>query len=158
MTEPISIDHAFIRKLTEIVLANLQNENFGVNDLARESGMSLYTISRKLYALKKIRVSQFIRELRLRKAVELLREGTFTASEVSYKVGFGSPAYFNKCFRELFGCTPGDIKKTDLNGKASEIINRIEADEYRPPFARNHGSDNNSGNCRIHDLYYIAQN
>jgi tetratricopeptide (TPR) repeat protein/AraC-like DNA-binding protein len=130
MTEPLSPDQIFIRKLTEIIQANLQNENFGVNDLARESGMSLYKINRKLYVLKKIRVSQFIREVRLTRAIQLLKNGTFTAAEVSYKVGFGSPAYFNKCFREFFGCTPGDIKKTDLNGNASDIIYRIESDEY----------------------------
>jgi len=111
MTQPLNSDQIFIGKLTDIVLANLQNENFGVNDLARESGMSLYTIGRKLYTIKNKRVSQFIREVRLRRAVELLNDGTFKASEVSYKVGFGSPAYFNKCFREFFGCTPGDIKK-----------------------------------------------
>jgi len=132
MTQPLNSDQIFIGKLTDIVLANLQNENFGVNDLARESGMSLYTIGRKLYTIKNKRVSQFIREVRLRRAVELLNDGTFKASEVSYKVGFGSPAYFNKCFREFFGCTPGDIKKTDLNGKASDIIYRIEADKYMP--------------------------
>jgi AraC-like DNA-binding protein/tetratricopeptide (TPR) repeat protein len=133
MTELPTNDQIFIRKLTNIVLANIENEHFGVNDLARESGMSLYAISRKLYSIKNKRVSQFIREIRLRRAVELLKNGTFTVSEVSYKVGFGSPAYFNKCFREFFGCTPGDIKKTDLNGKTSEIINQIEADKYIPP-------------------------
>jgi len=116
MAELLSPDQIFITKLTEIIQANLQNENFGVTELARESGMSLYTISRKLYSIKNKRVSQFIREIRLRRAVELLRNGTFTASEVSYKVGFGSPAYFNKCFREFFGCTPGDIHSQTFMG------------------------------------------
>jgi AraC-like DNA-binding protein/tetratricopeptide (TPR) repeat protein len=121
MTKPLSPEQAFIKKLTDIVLANLQNENFGVNDLARESGLSLYAISRKLQSVKKIRVAQFVREIRLRRAMELLKEGTFTAAEVAYKVGFGSPAYFNKCFREYFGCTPGDIKSLDKDPNPDNI-------------------------------------
>jgi AraC-like DNA-binding protein/tetratricopeptide (TPR) repeat protein len=132
MTGPLTNDQIFIRKLTEIIQANLQNENFGVNDLARESGLSLYTIGRKLFSIKKIRISQFIREVRLKRAMELLSEGTFTVSEVSYKVGFGSPAYFNKCFREFFGCTPGDLRKADINNTTQDIINRIKADKYKP--------------------------
>jgi len=132
MTETLTKDQIFIRKLTEIIKVNLQNENFGVTDLARESGMSLYAIGRKLYSINNKRVSQFIREVRLRKAMELLQNGTFTASEVSYKVGFGSPAYFNKCFREFFGCTPGDIKNLDVKTKVLDIIDQIEGDDYRP--------------------------
>ena len=80
MTEPLSTDHPFLNKLTDIVIDNLRNENFGVKELARESGISLYTISRRLYSLKKIRASQFIREVRLQKAMEMLRNGEFTAS------------------------------------------------------------------------------
>ena len=132
MAEALTPDQEFIRKLTDIVLANLENENFGVNDLARESGLGLYTIKKKLRTLKKIGINQFIREVRLRRSVELLKNGTFTASEVSYKIGFGSPAYFNKCFREFFGCTPGELKKTELNGKVSDIIYQKEADKYVP--------------------------
>jgi len=138
MKELLTNDQIFIRKLTDIVLANLQNENFGVTDLARESGMSLYTISRKLYSIKSIRVSQFIHDVRLRRAMELLKNGTFTVSEVSYKVGFGSPAYFNKCFREFFGHTPGEVKRLDQNihsaglliPSANEGEKRIKTGDY----------------------------
>jgi AraC-like DNA-binding protein len=129
MPEALTPDPGFTRKLTEIVLANLENENFGVNDLARESGLSLYLINRKLYSLQKIKVSQFIREVRLKRAMELLKNGTFTASVVSYKVGFGSPAYFNKCFKEFFGCTPGEVKKANINGETHDLIDSISADE-----------------------------
>ena len=115
MTEPLSTVQPFLIKLTNIVIANLSNENFGVKELARQSGLSLYTVSRRLYSIKKIRASQFIREIRLEKAMEMLRNGENTASEVSYMVGFGSPAYFNKCFREFFGYTPGEVKKLDQN-------------------------------------------
>lgn len=122
MTEPLTNDQIFIRKLTDIVLTNLENENFGVNDLASESGYSLYTISKKLYLLKRIRASRLIREVRLQKALEMLRNGDYTVSEVSFKVGFGSSAYFSKCFREYFGYTPGEIKKLDQNIPDSDLL------------------------------------
>jgi AraC-like DNA-binding protein len=106
MTEPLTNDQIFIRKLSEIIQANLQNENFGVTDLARESCMSLYKIGRKLYSIKNKRISQFIREVRLRKAVELLINGTFTASEVSIKSdSVVRPILIN--VPGVFGSTPG---------------------------------------------------
>ena len=99
-----------------------QNEHFGVNDLARESVLRACTLlTANFLALRKIRVSQFIREVPLKKAMDLLRDGTFTASGGFFKVGFGSPRIFNKCFREFFGCTPGDKKIGLKIGKEPRI-------------------------------------
>lgn len=131
MTEPLSVDQVFIRQLTDIVLANLANENFRVNDLARESGMSLYNLSRKLHSTKKKTVNQFIREVRLQKAFEMLREGTFTAAEVAYRAGFGSPAYFNKCFHRFYGYPPGEVIKSGLNGQEEKPVTRIISKQER---------------------------
>jgi AraC-like DNA-binding protein/tetratricopeptide (TPR) repeat protein len=111
MTELPTNDQVFIRKLTDIILTNLSNENFGVKELVHESGMSLYSLSRRLYSIKKKRINQFIREVRLEKAMEMLQNRSLTSSEIAYRTGFGSPAYFNKCFHEYFGYTPGEIKK-----------------------------------------------
>jgi AraC-like DNA-binding protein len=74
----------FISKLTEIIEANLANEKFWVDELAGESGISLYKLSHKLYAIIKKTVNQFIREVRLNKAPEMLQEGDYIASEVAY--------------------------------------------------------------------------
>jgi AraC-like DNA-binding protein/TolB-like protein len=111
MVEPLTNNQIFIRKLTEIILTNLNNENFGVNELAHESGLSLYKLSRKLHSINKKTVNQFIREIRLQRALEMLQDGTLTAAEVSYKVGFGSPAYFHKRFHEFYGFPPGKVTK-----------------------------------------------
>ena len=73
MSEPLTTDQIFIRKLTNIILANLGNENFGPRELARESGMSLYRLNRRLHSINRKTTSQFIREIRLQKALELLR-------------------------------------------------------------------------------------
>lgn len=114
MKEVLPKDQIFIRKLTEIVIANLGNENFGVRELVLASGMSLYTLVRRLHSINKKTANQFIREVRLQKALEMLRNGEYSASEIAYKTGFGSPSYFNKCFRDYFGYPPGQIKKGDF--------------------------------------------
>jgi TolB-like protein/AraC-like DNA-binding protein/Tfp pilus assembly protein PilF len=107
-------DQIFISKLTEIILANLGNENFGVNELVQQSGLSHYSLTRRLQAISNKTIKQFIREVRLQRALEMLQKEEVTISEVAYKVGFGSPAYFNTCFHEFFGYPPGAVKKGDF--------------------------------------------
>jgi len=137
MTEPLSVDQVIIRKLTDIVLANLQNEDFNVTDLARESGMSLYSLSRRLHSIRKKTINQFIREVRLQKALEMLQDGTFTAAEVAYKTGFGSPTYFHKRFHEFFGYPPGKVLKANLNGgKESLVTKAISMQEHKDKVTR----------------------
>ena len=113
MDEPLSLDQAFIKKLADIILANLRNEKLGVEELSRLMGMSHSTIHRKLRSYTHKSLSQFIREVRLQKAHEMLRQNLGTVAEISYRVGFGSPTYFNKCFHEYYGYPPGDVKKTE---------------------------------------------
>lgn len=121
MTELLTSDQLFIRRLREIVEANLSREDFDVEELARQAQMSRSAIHRRLKNLVNLNASQFIREVRLQKAQEMLRDGFITASEVAFKVGFGSPAYFSKCFHEYYGYTPGEERK------------RIEEDETDKP-------------------------
>ena len=117
MANPHSADQIFISKLTEIILANIQDENFGVNELVRESGLSLYKLNRKLHSINKKTINRFIREVRLQKAREMLHDGEYTASEVVYRTGFSSPAYFTKRFHEYYGYPPGKAKNGDTSEK-----------------------------------------
>jgi Predicted integral membrane protein len=104
------MNKSFIQRLTDLVEANLSNEKFGVEDLIREMGMSHSSLHRKLKSSSNQTISQFIREIRLKKARELLLNKDLTASEISYQVGFGSPTYFSKCFHEYFGYAPGELR------------------------------------------------
>ena len=104
-------DKLFISKLTELVLANLRNEDFGVKHLAASMGMSQSCLYQRLHSINNKNINNFIREIRLQKAMEILRNEDLTASEVSFRVGFSSPAYFNACFHDFFGYTPGNAKK-----------------------------------------------
>jgi len=114
MQEPLSPDQIFIRKLTDIALANLENEHFGVNELALESGFNSRVLNRRLKKITGKSISRFICDTRLEKALEFLRDGIYTVAEVGYKVGFNSPVYFTKCFHEYFGYPPGKVKRGDL--------------------------------------------
>lgn len=124
----IADNDEFIDKLSKIILDNLSNENFGVNELIKASGVNSNYLRRRIKSIKKITVNQFITEIRLEKALEFLLEGTFTSAEVSFNVGFNSPSYFNKCFHNHFGYPPGDIKKRTVskfenNVQESETVN-----------------------------------
>ncbi len=114
MNDDLNKDQKFVGMLTDIILNNLENENFGVTDLARQAGMSHFVLSRKLHSVSGKKIIQFIREIRLKKALELLKEGDITAAEVAYKTGFGSPTYFNTCFNDFFGYPPGSVKKGEV--------------------------------------------
>jgi TolB-like protein/AraC-like DNA-binding protein len=114
MTEPLSSDQAFIEKLTSIVIANLANENFGVEDLSKLAGMSHATIHRKIKSIRNQNISKFIREIRLQKSMEMLQRGEGTIAEVAFRSGFGSPTYFIKCFHEHYGFPPGEVRKKKI--------------------------------------------
>lgn len=137
MSEQAVKDTIFIRKLTEIILANLSDENFGVKELVREAGISNYSLTRRLNSITNKTVKQFIREVRLKKALEMLQNEDMTISEVAYKVGFGSPAYFNTCFHDFFGFSPGTVKRGDFNDiKEPDIIQSIQKRTQKKNFWR----------------------
>jgi len=119
-----SMDQAFLQKLTEIVEDNLGNEHFGVEDLAHEAGMSRSQIHRKLSDLTGKSTTQYIREIRLEHAREMLAQKVGTVSEVAYRVGFNSPTYFSTCFHEYHGFPPGEtqdhLSEENAGDEASE--------------------------------------
>jgi TolB-like protein/AraC-like DNA-binding protein len=120
MVDTNSSDQLFIDRLTRIVTDNLSKESFDVEELAREAHMSRSAIHRRLRYIGKRNASHFIKEIRLQKAQEMLRDGFMTASEVAFKVGFGSPAYFSKCFHEYYGYPPGEEKKRLVEDEADK--------------------------------------
>ena len=110
MSNLISMQKDFLKHLNEIIEENLSNEKFGIEELSGKMGMNRMSLYRKIKSSTNKSGSQFIRELRLEKGKELLENDDITISEVSYRVGFGSPTYFSKCFRDYFGVAPGEIR------------------------------------------------
>jgi TolB-like protein/AraC-like DNA-binding protein/Tfp pilus assembly protein PilF len=101
---------ALLEKLRKSVDENLENDQFGVEELARSVAMSRSQLHRKLTSATGQSISQFIREHRLQRGMELVKEGNLTAAEISERVGFGSATYFNKCFNDYYGLPPGQVK------------------------------------------------
>ena len=86
-----SMNEQFIKKLTQIIDENLHNEDFGASELAKQLGVSRVTLYRKVKSIVKKSVSEFIRETRLKRSLDLLKNKVGTVSEISYPVGFRSP-------------------------------------------------------------------
>ena len=108
--ESNGVGNIFLEKLKREVDENLTNNQFGVEELAKNIGMSRSQLHRKLITATGKSVSQFIREYRLQRGMELLKGGELNAAQVADRIGFGSPTYFNKCFNEYYGFPPGEVK------------------------------------------------
>jgi TolB-like protein/AraC-like DNA-binding protein/Tfp pilus assembly protein PilF len=132
-----SIKETLVDKLSIEIESNLNNDQFGVDSLAQAVGMSRSSLHRKLNKTLGISTSQFIREYRLKRSLEILTNEDITASETAYRVGFSSPTYFNTCFHNYFGYTPGEAKSgiiADVNnqslGTSTEILSVDSKNSY----------------------------
>lgn len=110
VAEP-SMEEKFLMRVKAAVEEHLDDENFSVEELSKEVGMSRAQLHRKLIALTGVSASRFVRNYRLEHAYQLLQNKVGTVSEIAYRVGYSSPAYFTKCFTEDFGISPSQVKK-----------------------------------------------
>lgn len=101
-----TIDEKFLEKLGVVMEKHMSDTNFSTDDFASELGMSRMQLHRKLKSLLNVSTTEFIRNERLKSAVELICKGHKGVSEVAYAVGFNDVSYFSKCFRELYSVTP----------------------------------------------------
>jgi TolB-like protein/AraC-like DNA-binding protein/Tfp pilus assembly protein PilF len=115
----------FIEQVEAIILENIANEQFGVSELADLMNMSRSSLLRKIKTHTQLSASQFIRQVRVTKGMEMLKQTSLTVAEISYEVGFGNTSYFIKCFREQYGYSPGEVRKgavPEENEKAQESV------------------------------------
>jgi signal transduction histidine kinase/DNA-binding response OmpR family regulator/ABC-type xylose transport system substrate-binding protein len=105
------IDRKFINEFTALVENNISNENFSVDDICREIGISRVPLYRKVKALLGFNVNDYILTVRLQKAKFLLSHEDIPISEVAFKVGFSSQAYFSTVFKSKFATTPREYKE-----------------------------------------------
>ncbi|RAW02154.1 helix-turn-helix domain-containing protein [Pseudochryseolinea flava] len=111
MSDSPSSDSQFIAQLKTIIQSNIANDSFGVSELSDIMNMSRSNLLRKVKKETSLSVSQFISQVRLRKAHEILLQSPLNVSEVATQVGFNSPSYFIKCFREYYGYPPGEVSQ-----------------------------------------------
>ena len=101
----------FLKTLNEVIVANMQNPDFCLDDMASLLNMSRSSLNRKIKGVLDMTPNDYIRLERLKKAAQLLREGECKVNEVCYMVGFNTPSYFTKCFQKQFGILPKDFVK-----------------------------------------------
>ncbi|WP_455621945.1 hybrid sensor histidine kinase/response regulator transcription factor [Parabacteroides sp.] len=105
-----SIDDAFLRKFAEQIEAVYADPEYNVEKLSETLGLSRGHLHRKIKELTGTTPVEFLRTYRLNKATQLLRQNAYTVSEVAYRTGFSSPAYFSKCFKAVYGVTPTEYQ------------------------------------------------
>lgn len=109
-------DRKFIDKLVELMEANMDNGELIVDDLVAELAVSRSVFFKKLKALTGLAPIEFIKEIRITRAAELLENPEYTISQVSYMVGINDPRYFSKCFKQKYGMTPTEYKERFVGG------------------------------------------
>ncbi|GAA4447833.1 two-component regulator propeller domain-containing protein [Ravibacter arvi] len=104
-------DEAFLLSLKKLVLRHISEADFGVNEMAFETGISVSVLYRKLRALTGMTVNEFTKKIRMKRAMQLLESGVYNVNEVANMVGFEDSKYFSKEFRKTFDQKPSDIRK-----------------------------------------------
>ncbi len=103
-------DRKFITQLHRIVEENLTDTDFGVEEISGEIGLSRVQLYRKVKAITGMTVVDLLRKARLNRAKTLLAETDKSISEIAYEVGFSSPSYFTKCYKDEYKILPGDVR------------------------------------------------
>lgn len=100
----------FLDKINKIVEENIENPEFDVASFTTSVGMSKTKLYNELKKHTDLSISAYVREKRMEKAAELIKENQLSISEIILQVGFESRSYFNKCFKEKYGVTPSQYK------------------------------------------------
>ncbi len=101
-----SMDEKLIKKAVSLVEKNISESKFSVEDLSRELGMSRVYLYKKLLSITGKSPVEFIRIIRLKRGAQLLEKSQMNVAEIAYEVGFNSPRYFSKYFKEEYGMLP----------------------------------------------------
>jgi YesN/AraC family two-component response regulator len=102
------LEDDFLSKVVDCIKKHIDEHEFGVEQLGREIGFSRSQLHRKLRSLTGYVPGRFIRNIRLKQAARMFKEGHKNITEVLYSVGFNTPSHFSQAFRDFFGMNPSD--------------------------------------------------
>ena len=114
-----SSDEQFMKRVMEIVNANISNSDFNITQMVDEVGMSRTQLHRKLKELTGFSAARFMQNIRMQQAMKLLKEKRVNVSQIAYSVGFASQTHFSTTFKQYYGVSP------------TEYIRQLEADEQK---------------------------
>jgi AraC-like DNA-binding protein len=108
---PKKQDTLFAEQLNEAIRKNMSNPNLKMEELVEEMGLGRVQLYRKVKAITGVTPVELLRKMRLQEAYVLLGSTTKTVAEIAFEVGFNTPGYFSKCFKEEYGKLPGEIRE-----------------------------------------------
>lgn len=106
-----SYDDKLLKRLMDVMEKNMDNSEFTVDDLVSGIGIGRSVFFKKIKSLTGLAPVEFIREVRIKRAAQLIETGQFTISQVTYMVGNNDPRYFSRVFKQKFGLTPSEYKE-----------------------------------------------
>lgn len=114
-----SFDETFIQSMMSFMEENMTNEDLTVEELAEAMRMSRTVFYKKVKSLLGVSPVDFIKDIRVKRAAQLIEAGNMSLSEVAYNSGFSDPNYFSKCFKKQMGMTPSRYKEKCQESRAS---------------------------------------
>ena len=105
------MDKDFVERFKSLIEEKMGDSGLNVEDLGKDMGLSRVQLYRKIKSLTNYSPNELLRIARLKKAASLLASSDMTVAEIGYEVGFSSPSYFAKCYKEQFGESPTDFLK-----------------------------------------------
>ncbi len=114
--DPIPSD-SFLAKLLDVMERHMDNNTLTVDEMVEEMGMGRTVFFNKLKSLTGLSPVEFIREMRIKRAAQLLEERQYNITEVTYMVGMNDSRYFAKCFKNTYGVTPSEYRRAALARK-----------------------------------------
>ena len=109
---PRSQDVLFAEQLNEAIRKHMSNPNLKMEELGEELGLGRVQLYRKVKAITGQTPVELLRQMRLQRAYALLGSTTKTVAEIAFEVGFNTPGYFSKCFKEQYGKLPMELRET----------------------------------------------
>ena len=133
------LDSGFLLQITEVVINHLDLVHLSGDDLSKHLSLSREHIHRKLKQDISLSTGKFVRNIRLLKAFYFLTRSRAKVAEIGYRVGFDSPSYFSKCFKEAWGYSPGEIMRNDFGAEISKrpIYSFYEIPEIKTILTKN---------------------
>lgn len=113
-----SADESFLKKVIDVVNAQIENADFNIDDLAESLNIGRSTFNKKIKSLTGLTPVELVRDLRLKRGRQYLDKGEHHIAEIAYLTGFGSSKYFSTCFKEQYGISPSEyLRQKENNNK-----------------------------------------
>lgn len=112
-------DESFVQQILSFMEENMDNATLTVDDFALHLSMSRTVFYKKIKSLFGVNPVDLIKDIRIKRSVQLIKAGGFSFSEIAYMCGFNDPNYFGKCFKKIIGITPSEYKDNSEKNKKS---------------------------------------